>query len=28
MATDGSYKAALDKWGNDTGSISDFAVNP
>lgn len=28
MAADGSYKAALDKWGNDTGSISDFAVNP
>ena len=28
MSADGSYKAALDKWGNDTGSISDFAVNP
>jgi polar amino acid transport system substrate-binding protein len=28
MATDGSYKAALDKWGNDTGAISTFAVNP
>ena len=28
MATDGSYKAALDKWGNDSGAITDFAVNP
>jgi polar amino acid transport system substrate-binding protein len=28
MAADGSYKAALDKWGNDSGAISDFAVNP
>jgi polar amino acid transport system substrate-binding protein len=28
MSADGTYKAALDKWGNDSGSISDFAVNP
>ena len=28
MAADGSYKAALEKWGNDSGAISDFAVNP
>ncbi|GAB3444310.1 ABC transporter substrate-binding protein [Phycicoccus ginsengisoli] len=27
-AADGSYKAALSKWGNDSGSITDFAVNP
>jgi polar amino acid transport system substrate-binding protein len=27
-ATDGSYKAALEKWGNDSGAITDFAVNP
>src|SRR6476659_2672187 len=28
MSTDGSYKAILTKWGNDTGAITDFAVNP
>ena len=27
-AADGSYKAALEKWGNDSGAITDFAVNP
>jgi len=27
-ATDGSYKAALEKWGNDSGAVTDFAVNP
>lgn len=25
---DGSYKAALTKWGVDSGAITDFAVNP
>ena len=25
---DGSYKAALDKWGNTTGAVTTFAVNP
>ncbi len=24
----GAYKAALSKWGNESGAISDFAVNP
>jgi polar amino acid transport system substrate-binding protein len=28
MAADGSYKAALEKWGVEQGAISDFAVNP
>jgi polar amino acid transport system substrate-binding protein len=28
MAADGSYKAALAKWGVEQGAISDFAVNP
>jgi polar amino acid transport system substrate-binding protein len=28
MATDGSYKATLQKWNNDSGAITDFAVNP
>lgn len=28
MNTDGSYKAALAKWGNDSGAISTFEVNP
>jgi polar amino acid transport system substrate-binding protein len=28
IAADGTYKATLTKWGNDTGAISDFAVNP
>ena len=27
-AADGSYKAALEKWGNGSGAITDFAVNP
>ena len=27
-AADGSYKAALEKWGNESGAITDFAVNP
>jgi len=27
-AADGSYKAALAKWGNESGGISNFAVNP
>ena len=27
-AADGSYKAALAKWGNESGAITDFAVNP
>ncbi len=27
-AADGSYKAALAKWGNESGAISNFAVNP
>jgi polar amino acid transport system substrate-binding protein len=26
--TDGSYKAALSTWGNESGAITDFAVNP
>ncbi len=25
---DGSYSSALEKWGNSTGAITDFAVNP
>jgi polar amino acid transport system substrate-binding protein len=25
---DGSYKAALSTWGNESGAITDFAVNP
>ena len=28
IAADGSYKAALDKWGNASGAITTFAVNP
>ena len=28
MQADGSYKATLAKWGNDSGAITDFAVNP
>ena len=28
MNTEGSYQAALKKWGVDQGAISDFAVNP
>ncbi|HEU4947370.1 MAG TPA: ABC transporter substrate-binding protein [Kribbella sp.] len=28
IAADGTYKAALAKWGNDSGAITDFAVNP
>jgi len=27
-AADGSYKAALAKWGNESGGISNFALNP
>lgn len=28
VEADGSYKAALDKWGVASGAITDFAVNP
>ena len=28
IKADGSYKAALEKWGVEQGAISDFAVNP
>jgi polar amino acid transport system substrate-binding protein len=28
MEADGSYKAALEKWGVEQGAITDFAVNP
>jgi polar amino acid transport system substrate-binding protein len=28
MNADGSYKSALAKWNNDSGAITDFAVNP
>ncbi|MEV5963949.1 ABC transporter substrate-binding protein [Kribbella sp. NPDC051952] len=28
MQADGSYKSALQKWNNDSGAITDFAVNP
>jgi polar amino acid transport system substrate-binding protein len=28
LAADGSYRAALDRWGVGQGAISDFAVNP
>jgi polar amino acid transport system substrate-binding protein len=28
MKTDGSYDAALKQWGNESGGITDFAVNP
>jgi polar amino acid transport system substrate-binding protein len=28
IEADGSYKAALEKWGVEVGAISDFAVNP
>ncbi|MBK8758651.1 MAG: ABC transporter substrate-binding protein [Actinomycetales bacterium] len=28
IATDGTYKAALTKWGNESGAITSFAVNP
>ena len=28
MSSEGSYQAALQKWGVDQGAISDFAVNP
>ena len=28
MNADGSYKAALEKWGVEQGAITDFAVNP
>jgi polar amino acid transport system substrate-binding protein len=28
LAADGGYKAALTQWGNESGAISTFAVNP
>jgi len=28
IQADGSYEAALEKWGVDQGAITDFAVNP
>lgn len=28
MNTEGTYKSALQKWNNDSGAITDFAVNP
>ncbi|MFF0343989.1 ABC transporter substrate-binding protein [Kribbella sp. NPDC004875] len=28
LNADGSYKSILQKWNNDSGAISDFAVNP
>ena len=28
LSTSGGYKAALAKWGNQSGAITDFAVNP
>ena len=28
ILTDGTYKAALTKWGNESGAITSFAVNP
>ena len=28
LKDDGSYKAILDKWGNGSGSVDDFPVNP
>jgi polar amino acid transport system substrate-binding protein len=28
LNTDGSYKSTLQKWNNDSGAITDFAVNP
>jgi polar amino acid transport system substrate-binding protein len=28
MNSDGSYKSTLAKWNNDSGAITDFAVNP
>ncbi|HMT32775.1 MAG: ABC transporter substrate-binding protein [Actinomycetales bacterium] len=28
ISTDGTYKAALTKWGNESGAITSFAVNP
>jgi len=28
LETEGTYKAALEKWGVEQGAISDFAVNP
>jgi polar amino acid transport system substrate-binding protein len=28
LNTEGGYKAALAKWGNESGAISTFAVNP
>jgi polar amino acid transport system substrate-binding protein len=28
LNTDGTYKSTLQKWNNDSGAITDFAVNP
>ena len=28
ISTDGTYKTALNKWGNESGAITSFAVNP
>ena len=28
ISTEGTYKAALTKWGNESGAITSFAVNP
>ncbi|WP_405061036.1 ABC transporter substrate-binding protein [Kribbella sp. NBC_01505] len=28
LNTDGTYKSVLQKWNNDSGAITDFAVNP
>ena len=28
LNTDGTYKSSLQKWNNDSGAITDFAVNP
>ena len=28
ISTDGTYQAALTKWGNESGAITSFAVNP
>jgi polar amino acid transport system substrate-binding protein len=28
LESEGTYKAALEKWGVEQGAISDFAVNP
>ena len=28
LKDDGTYKAILDKWGNASGSVDDYPVNP